>query len=544
MDNAHQDAAQSNESRITGRSSKVQGVCKRFDAMKGHGYITCDDGTGDVFVHSKEIKKSNGARTLIPGERVEFEVVSYDYGQQRDRKAINVQEIEYRNPPKSKVPDSMKKTHGRSQSAYSNSYSHQRGDIYSYTVSDDDNDNDKDPEIERDQDDDLKENQKDKDDQHEIEAMRVEMESLMKEKNEMAQMLEAQKEENERVQRAYLELQKLERWRSTKYQKDIQDQQRKYEDLLHEHRESLDRVNRMESQKSFHDALQCKKQMDALKRDLSEAQRNILEMTDVVGVKQALPTVQETLRLFGSIRDQQHHNTASALKKYVKSKGNKWQKYYIKQVVDEILFEILVQSFKEIRRFKQGMFGEMASALNMEHTLKTAELDGGDDGKQNEEDSKASWKQYVEGEIERIISNRFGSYFKENFQTMMDPKHISQKVLHSVMANEKCSECLKDMEPGEAMESLEEYMIECANICWIMTLQDPALELQPASWRAAEGVLFDEKTHKRATGSDRKSENVLYFVWPAIASKKGVLANQKMEVVQRDAMYTKLRKKK
>mmetsp|Transcript_51234 Transcript_51234/g.46040 ORF Transcript_51234/g.46040 Transcript_51234/m.46040 type:complete len:106 (-) Transcript_51234:114-431(-) len=64
----------------------VTGVCKRFNAAKGFGFITCDDDSGDVFVHQTEIN-ADGYRTLYEGEKLEFDVVVQDDGR---RKAVNV----------------------------------------------------------------------------------------------------------------------------------------------------------------------------------------------------------------------------------------------------------------------------------------------------------------------------------------------------------------------------------------------------------------------------------------------------------------------
>ena len=64
----------------------IQGVCKRFDAAKGFGYITVSDGLGEVFVHQKEIK-SAGCQLLKRGDLVQFNVVSSGGG---GRKAVNV----------------------------------------------------------------------------------------------------------------------------------------------------------------------------------------------------------------------------------------------------------------------------------------------------------------------------------------------------------------------------------------------------------------------------------------------------------------------
>ena len=49
------------------------GTVKWFDAGKGFGFITPDDGGKDLFVHHSEIK-SDGYATLNDGQKVEFEV--------------------------------------------------------------------------------------------------------------------------------------------------------------------------------------------------------------------------------------------------------------------------------------------------------------------------------------------------------------------------------------------------------------------------------------------------------------------------------------
>ncbi len=59
----------------------MQGVVKWFSAEKGYGFITRDDGEGDVFVHYTAILE-DGFRTLEEGQRVSFEVVQGTKGPQ------------------------------------------------------------------------------------------------------------------------------------------------------------------------------------------------------------------------------------------------------------------------------------------------------------------------------------------------------------------------------------------------------------------------------------------------------------------------------
>ena len=49
-----------------------EGTVKWFNATKGYGFVTPDDGTPDVFVHFSAIDGS-GYRELAEGQRVQFE---------------------------------------------------------------------------------------------------------------------------------------------------------------------------------------------------------------------------------------------------------------------------------------------------------------------------------------------------------------------------------------------------------------------------------------------------------------------------------------
>jgi cold shock protein len=53
-------------------SQRVQGVVKWFNAAKGYGFISQEDGQ-DVFVHYSAVQ-SEGYRKLDEGQRVEFTI--------------------------------------------------------------------------------------------------------------------------------------------------------------------------------------------------------------------------------------------------------------------------------------------------------------------------------------------------------------------------------------------------------------------------------------------------------------------------------------
>lgn len=61
---------------------------KWFNNQKGYGFITRDDGSGDVFVHYSAVT-GEGYKTLNEGDTVEFEIIDSDKGP----KASNVTKV-------------------------------------------------------------------------------------------------------------------------------------------------------------------------------------------------------------------------------------------------------------------------------------------------------------------------------------------------------------------------------------------------------------------------------------------------------------------
>ena len=62
----------------------VRGTVKWFDDKKGYGFITPEDKSKDVFVHYSAID-SEGFKTLKENDKVEFEVIEGNRGQQADK---------------------------------------------------------------------------------------------------------------------------------------------------------------------------------------------------------------------------------------------------------------------------------------------------------------------------------------------------------------------------------------------------------------------------------------------------------------------------
>jgi len=71
---------------INSNKARETGTVKWFNTNKGFGFITRDNGD-DVFVHFRSIR-GQGHRTLIEGQRVEFDVTKGEKGLQAEDVAI------------------------------------------------------------------------------------------------------------------------------------------------------------------------------------------------------------------------------------------------------------------------------------------------------------------------------------------------------------------------------------------------------------------------------------------------------------------------
>ncbi|OGS46063.1 MAG: cold-shock protein [Elusimicrobia bacterium RIFOXYD2_FULL_34_15] len=67
----------------------MRGKVKWFNDSKGYGFLSKEDGSGDVFVHFSSIS-GEGFKSLAEGDAVEFDVVESDKGP----KAANVKKVQ------------------------------------------------------------------------------------------------------------------------------------------------------------------------------------------------------------------------------------------------------------------------------------------------------------------------------------------------------------------------------------------------------------------------------------------------------------------
>ncbi len=69
----------------------VSGSLKWFDAVKGYGFITTDDGSGDILIHQSTLRQ-DGHRQLQEGARIVCEAVKRPKGRQAVR-IISIEDV-------------------------------------------------------------------------------------------------------------------------------------------------------------------------------------------------------------------------------------------------------------------------------------------------------------------------------------------------------------------------------------------------------------------------------------------------------------------
>jgi CspA family cold shock protein len=63
----------------------VIGTVKFFNAARGYGFITPEDGSKDVFVHMSAVERA-GWRSLAEGQKLSFQILN----EERGRKAVDL----------------------------------------------------------------------------------------------------------------------------------------------------------------------------------------------------------------------------------------------------------------------------------------------------------------------------------------------------------------------------------------------------------------------------------------------------------------------
>ena len=63
----------------------INGTVKFFNAARGYGFITPEDGSKDVFVHISAVERA-GWRGLVEGQKLSFQILN----EERGRKAVDL----------------------------------------------------------------------------------------------------------------------------------------------------------------------------------------------------------------------------------------------------------------------------------------------------------------------------------------------------------------------------------------------------------------------------------------------------------------------
>ena len=71
------------------RNKMTKGTVKFFNATRGFGFISPEDGAKDVFVHISAVEQS-GIGQLVEGQKIQFEVEP----ERRGPKAVNLQAVD------------------------------------------------------------------------------------------------------------------------------------------------------------------------------------------------------------------------------------------------------------------------------------------------------------------------------------------------------------------------------------------------------------------------------------------------------------------
>ena len=278
---------------------------------------------------------------------------------------------------------------------------------------------------------------------------------------------------------------------------------------------------------------QLNEKITSLKADLASAQKTILDTTSIVSVKQGLKTVQELLLTYISIRDQQHHNSVELLKKYIKSKKGKYQKYYMNQVVHKLLFYTLHVCYEVAESYKQEVYTTIGNILGLD----------------NENDINQLVPKICSAQLKAnpvaILKRKLGKVGEPYNKNIADQTLIA-RVMVKITGQQYYTEELQTLatDDRDAYEKLEKYVEECIQVCWQMLLQDPPLTLSPTKWKAEKGkVKYDEEKHKRVLGSDGEPKNVLYYIWPVIERNGNPIDDQTVSVVAREDFFSKQKKK-
>eukprot|EP01083_Nonionella_stella_P079621 218565_1 len=178
---------------------------------------------------------------------------------------------------------------------------------------------------------------------------------------------------------------------------------------------------------------------------ISELRTRLSEYSSALDLSRGFPPVQDIVNEFGSLKSQSHQRAGKQLKKALKQRHKGYHKLRNHKCVCEILFDILMKSYRAMKQFADKIYSDIAvsNGLNI--------------------DNPKHMKR-----VETMV--------KEVHSVLIDllKKDKARTILSEIKGLYKLDDCLKDD------TKLLEYTEECIAICWVMALvRDPMLDIEP-----------------------------------------------------------------
>ncbi len=270
-------------------------------------------------------------------------------------------------------------------------------------------------------------------------------------------------------------------------------------------------------------------------------------------IQSKFPSTAKIMENYNSL-DTQRANVKEKIKEMLKDKKsvNKNHKRYFEQCLHEWLFELLIESEKQVQEFMEKIFSDIDTKIReIRKNEPEHESDEDNEEKKNDTSSEDEPTQSSREETIKkkdIFGNMLKPYLQKNHTLFM--KEYIHDLLTKVKENKKrvdyfgslpfksCEEEeIKKLD--EYKEALDEYIEKCLTICWTMVLNIPEIKISPKKFWAKDNEKlegkFDQKTQKKKHGSDKNSNNILYIVWPILINNKGdLMSKEPMHVMVRD----------
>eukprot|EP01084_Bolivina_argentea_P099378 178652_1 len=253
-------------------------------------------------------------------------------------------------------------------------------------------------------------------------------------------------------------------------------------------------------------------------------------------------SLKEIIKELKKLKDTTYQNINQQLTKYIINKNDNNEKYYIEQLVHQIIFNALLKSYNTMKKHKENQ--QVKQMLPVDEIVKdllnekySAYLHDMKSKLGTKKRRTYTYEHKVENEFNgllKIVDKQNNQYFCEfedgNSKWMVLPDNLKQ-----VMEYEKF---IKGHDIyDDIYDSLDEYIMECCKICNNMLLHNPPLHFVSSEWESKDEIYDHIKHVRKELGSDLKCNKILYYIWPAIAQNDCILKGQKMEVITRDVMY-------